>query len=57
MDARSQVFIPEPIGLQTLAQQDVETQTHTQYNTPVCVRACESASHPSSACDHHEDFS
>lgn len=55
MDARSQVFIPEPIGLQTLAQQDVETQTHN--TTHLCVRACESASHPSSACDHHEDFS
>ena len=34
MDARSQGFIPEPIGLQTLAQQDVETLTHTHTHTP-----------------------
>lgn len=40
MDARSQGFIPEPIGLQTLAQQDVETQTHTTQYTCVCVCVC-----------------
>lgn len=37
IDARSQGFILEPIGLQTLAQQDVDTQTHTQCNTHLCV--------------------
>lgn len=32
MAARSQGFIPEPLDLQTLAQQDVETKE--RYNTP-----------------------
>ena len=47
MDARSQGFIPEPIGLQTLAQQDVETKTHTTHLC-VCVCVCVNTGQPAS---------
>lgn len=36
MDARSQGFIPKPIRLQILAQQDVQTQAHT-HTAHLCV--------------------